>query len=147
MAMKISLEENPDLEDITVSIACPAVDRRVRRIIEAAEMEAKRLVGACDGYLRAVPVNEVLYAESVDGNAFFYTEDAVMESSLTLTELESELAETEFVRATRSMLVNLSHVRGLRPYLNARLELVLDNGERVVASRQYSPAIKSRIGI
>lgn len=147
MRMKINLVEDPLLEDITLSIACPAVDRRVRRIIEAAEVEDMRLVGVCNGYLRAIPVNEVLYVESVDGSAFFYTEDAVVESSLTLTELESELAETEFIRVSRQMLVNLSHVRGLRPYLNARLELVLDNGEKVIASRQYSPAIKSRIGI
>ncbi len=145
--MKINLEEDPTLEDITVSIVYPAVDRRVRRIIEAAEMEDMRLVGMFEGYLRAVPANRVLYAESVDGNTFFYTEDTVMGPNLALADLESELAETEFVRATRQMLVNLAHVKGLRPYLNARLELVLDNGEKVIASRQYAHTIKTRIGL
>ena len=43
--------------------------------------------------------------------------------------------------------MNLAHVQGLRPYLNARLELVLDNGEHVIASRQFSAAIKKRIGL
>lgn len=145
--MKINLEEDPTLENITVSIVCPAVDHRVRRIIEAAEMEDMRLVGMSEGYLRTVPANRVLYAESVDGSTFFYTEDAVMESNLTLADLESELAETEFVRATRQMLVNLAHVKGLRPYLNARLELILDNGEKVIVSRQYARTIKTRIGL
>ena len=28
-----------------------------------------------------------------------------------------------------------------------RLELVLDNGESVIASRQYAPAIKQKIGL
>ena len=31
--------------------------------------------------------------------------------------------------------------------VNARLELVLDNGESVIASRQYAPAIKQKIGL
>ena len=43
--------------------------------------------------------------------------------------------------------MNFDHVRGLRPYLNARLELILSNGEHVVASRQYAPAIKQKIGL
>ena len=78
---------------------------------------------------------------------FLYTPDKVLESGLSLAELESYLESTEFVRATRQMLINLAHVQGLRPYLNARLELMLDNGERVIASRQFSPAIKKRIGL
>ena len=51
------------------------------------------------------------------------------------------------MRASRQLLVNLAHVKGLRPYLNARLELALDNGEHGVASRQYAPGIKHRIGL
>jgi len=87
------------------------------------------------------------YAETVDAKTFLYTADKVLETGLSLSELEEHLQDTEFVRATRQMLVNLAHVQGLRPYLNARLELALSNGERVVASRQFSPDIKKRIGL
>ena len=73
--------------------------------------------------------------------------DRVLESPLRLYELEEALAGTEFVRASKSLIVNFDHVRALRPYLNARLELVLDNGESVIASRQYAPAIKQKIGL
>ncbi len=44
------------------------------------------------------------------------------------------------------LIVNFDHVRRC-PYLNARLELVLSNGESVIASRQYAPAIKQKIGL
>ena len=145
--MKLSVQEDESLHDIEVSILCPKVDHRVRRIIEATEIENMKLAGMSEGYLCMVGINEVLYAETVDSSTFLYTPDKVLESGLSLAELESYLESTEFVRATRQMLINLAHVQGLRPYLNARLELMLDNGERVIASRQVSPAIKKRIGL
>ena len=145
--MKLSVQEDESLHDIEVSILCPKVDHRVRRIIEATEIENMKLAGMSEGYLCMVGINEVLYAETVDSSTFLYTLDKVLESGLSLAELESYLESTEFVRATRQMLINLAHVQGLRPYLNARLELMLDNGERVIASRQFSPAIKKRIGL
>ena len=145
--MKLSVQEDESLHDIEVSILCPKVDHRVRRIIEATEIENMKLAGMSEGYLCMVGINEVLYVETVDSSTFLYTPDKVLESGLSLAELESYLESTEFVRATRQMLINLAHVQGLRPYLNARLELMLDNGERVIASRQFSPAIKKRIGL
>ena len=45
------------------------------------------------------------------------------------------------------MLVNFDHVQGIRPYLNARLQLLLDNGEAAIVSRQYAPAIKRKLGL
>ncbi len=145
--MKLSIKEDKSLSDIEVSILCPKVDNRVHRIIEAVEIENMKLAGMSEGYLCVVGINEVLYAETVDSSTFLYTPDKVLESGLSLIELESYLESTEFIRATRQMLINLAHVKGLRPYLNARLELMLDNGERVIASRQFSPAIKKRIGL
>lgn len=145
--MKLTVQEDKNLHDIEVNILCPKVDYRVRRIIEATEIENMKLAGMSEGYFCMVDINDVLYAETVDSATFLYTLDKVIESGLSLAELESYLKGTEFIRATRQMLVNLAHVKGLRPYLNARLELLLDNDERVIASRQFSPAIKKRIGL
>ncbi len=89
----------------------------------------------------------MLYIEAVNGKTFLYTAQAVLESSSCLQELETNLVGTEFIRASRQLLVNLAHLERLRPYLNARLELVLDNQEHLIASRQFAPAIKRRIGI
>ena len=129
--MKLTVEERPDLEEAEVTIRCPAIDRRVRAIMATANAVDCRLLGTDGTGTFIVEPSEVLYAETVDG----------------LYELEEALAGTEFVRASKSLIVNFDHVRALRPYLNARLELVLDNGESVIASRQYAPAIKQKIGL
>ena len=76
-----------------------------------------------------------------------YTADAVYQTPLKLYELEERLAGTEFVRASKQMLVNFDHVASIRPALNARLQLMLDNGEAVIVSRQYAPVIKRKLGL
>lgn len=145
--MKLSVREDPAATEIEVTVVCPRIDQRVQRIVAAVEMEDRRLAGVADGFMRVLSAREVLYVESVDGHTFLYGEEKVYEAAATLAEIESRLAGTEFVRASRQMLVNLAHVSGMRPYLNARLELVLDNGERLIASRQFAPIIKKRIGL
>ncbi len=145
--MKITVEERPDSTEVEVLITCPAVDERVRAAIAALGALDRRLVGIVEGGLAVVDAADVLYVESVDGTAFLYGAQAVIESPLRLHEVEARLAGTEFVRASRTLLVNFDHVRALRPHAGARLELVLDNGESVIASRQFAPAVKRKIGL
>ena len=146
--MRLSVEENPQLDDIEVGISCPRIDRRVQAIVAAVNALDRKLLGeADDGSTLIVPAGAVLYIETVDGRTFLYTQDAVLESRLRLYELEELLEGTEFVRISKSALANFDAVRGLRPHGNGRLQLLLANGERLVASRQYAPAIKTKIGL
>ena len=69
------------------------------------------------------------------------------ESRLRLYELEEQLAPRDFVRVSKSAIVNFDQVRSLRPDLGGRLRLTLSNGEVVVANRQYVPAIRKKLGL
>ena len=145
--MNVTITENPALDDIEVSVACPRIDERVQRIVSALGAFDRALVGERDGATYRLDVADVCYAETVDGKTFLYTADAVYQTPLKLYELEERLAGTEFVRASKQMLVNFDHVASIRPALNARLQLMLDNGEAVIVSRQYAPVIKRKLGL
>lgn len=145
--MELTIEENVALDTTRVSIACPRIDDSVRRVAAAVEMENECMVSIVDGYLAPVNPGDVLYIEIVDRKTFLYKEKQVLESLLSLTDLESKLKNTPFVRASRQMMVNLMHVKAIRPYLNARLDLAMDNGEHIIASRQFAKDIKRRIGL
>lgn len=145
--MNVTITENPALDDIEVSVACPRIDERVQRIVSALGAFDRALVGERDGATYRLDVDDVCYAETVDGKTFLYTADAVYQTPLKLYELEERLAGTEFVRASKQMLVNFDHVASIRPALNARLQLMLDNGEAVIMSRQYAPVIKRKLGL
>ena len=145
--MNVTITENPALDDIEVSVACPRIDERVQRIVSALGAFDRALVGERDGATYRLDVDDVCCAETVDGKTFLYTADAVYQTPLKLYELEERLAGTEFVRASKQMLVNFDHVASIRPALNARLQLMLDNGEAVIVSRQYAPVIKRKLGL
>lgn len=145
--MNVTITENPALDDIEVSVACPRIDERVQRIVASLGAFDRVLIGERDGATFRVGVEDVCYAETVDGKTFLYTADAVYQTPLKLYELEERLAGTKFVRASKQMLVNFDHVASIRPALNARLQLMLDNGEAAIVSRQYAPAIKRKLGL
>lgn len=145
--MNVTITENPALDDIEVAVACPRIDERVQRIVSALGAFDRVLTGERDGATYRLDVDDICYAETVDGRTFLYTANAEYQAPLRLYELEEKLEGTEFVRASKQMLVNFDHVASIRPALNARLQLMLDNGEAVIVSRQYAPAIKRKLGI
>lgn len=145
--MNVTITENPKLADIEVAVACPRIDDRVQKIVASLSAFDRKLTGEREGSTYRLSIDDVCYAETVDGRTFLYTKDAVYQTPLRLYELEDKLVGTEFVRASKQLLANFDHVTAIRPALNARLQLLLDNGESVIVSRQYAPTIKSKLGL
>ena len=71
----------------------------------------------------------------------------VYETRLRLYELEGQLAGWDFVRVSKSAIVNFDQVKSLRPDFGGRMRLTMSNGEVVVANRQYVPDIKKKLGL
>lgn len=145
--MNVTITENPQLAEIEVALACPRIDERVQRIVASLSAFDRTITGDRDGATYRLDLGDVLYAETVDGRTFLYTKDAVYHTPLRLYELEDKLTGTEFVRASKQLLANFDRVKAIRPTPGARLQLMLDNGESVIVSRQYAPAIKHKLGL
>ena len=54
-----------------------------------------------------------------------------------LTTFASRLDPLQFVRVSRSCIVNLDRVREFRRQANGQYTVLLDDGQRLVASRRY----------
>lgn len=145
--MNVTISENPVLLDIEVVVACPRIDERVQRIVASLGAFDRKLTGERNGATYRLDASDIYYAETVDGKTFIYTSDSELETPLRLYELEDKLEGTEFVRASKQMIVNFDRVVAIRPALNARLQLMMDNGEAVIVSRQYAPVIKSKLDL
>ena len=90
--------------------------------------------------------SEIFYIETVDNKTFLYCESNIYESKQKLYELE-ELKMSDFLRISKSAIINLSKVKTLIPSISGRLEAILINGEKVVISRQYVNELKKNFGI
>ncbi len=60
----------------------------------------------------------------------------------TLAEIEPQLDPAIFQRVHRQALVNLNHVREIRPYDNQTAQLTLSSGQQVSVSRNHLPELR-----
>lgn len=92
---------------------------------------------------------KVLYFETVDERTFAYLYSEVFEVKYKLYELESLMtarSDCDFFRASRSVLLNISHIERFKIGMSG-CEAILDNNERVLISRRNVPLLKERLGI
>lgn len=149
MVIKVKIEVNVDerIDETCIRISCKELTPELNRILAMLRLPDRQLVVIRDGETYLLDVTEVIYIESVERKTFVYTKDGVYESGLKLYELEVQLEAWGFVRVSKSCLIRLGAVRSLKSDINRRIRVTLDNGEMIIASRQYADGIKKRLGI
>lgn len=144
--MKIVIEEPADSAEDEIIIRCHEMTPELLRIL--ALLKAQDALIAYDGNrINRVRPSVIYYIETVDNRTFLYCKNKVYESKQKLYELEEALTGMDFLRASKSAIVNLSKVRQLNPVLSGRFEALLENGEKIIISRQYMSDLKKRLGI
>ena len=128
-----------------VLIRCHAVTEEVREIAAFVKSRQGSLTGIKDSRQYEIAVSDIYYFESVDGKTFLYTQDQVYETSYRIYELESMLRPKNFLRVSKSMLLNLMKIRSIQSALNGRFAAVLLSGEEVIISRSYVKGLKAAL--
>lgn len=145
--IKISLEELPSGAEEEIIIRCAQPDEDILKLIYALKARREKLPCTENGSIVMVEPRSVYYFESVDDRVFVYCESKVYEIKRKLYELEQQFENTDFLRISKSVIVNLSKISKLTPGFNGRFEALLDNGERTMISRQYVPSLKKKLGL
>lgn len=94
-----------------------------------------------------VEPEDVYYFEAVDQKVFAYCSSEVYQVKSRLYELLEELPGREFLRVSKSSILNLNKIRRLAPAFGGRYEALLENGEKVIISRQYVGMLKEKLGV
>lgn len=134
-------------EKLQVIIKCRQIDDEIMQLKYHIEMFDKKLQAKKDNEWCFVNMLDVLYFESVDNRTFLYTKDDVMEVKQRLYELEIILSDKDFIRISKSQIININKVKSLRPEINRTILATMSNGEQLFISRKYVPAIRSLLSI
>ncbi len=140
--MKLEMRKIPESEPEMMEIRYHWVTDEIREIVSFVKSRKGQLSATRDGKRFEVPVVDLFYAESVDDRVFLYTASDSYEIRMKLYELENLLKNRSFLRISKSMLVNLMKISSVRPALNGRFSAILKNGEEIIISRKYVPALK-----
>ena len=145
--MKLTIDKNELYLDPEIIVKCKEIDDLLQDIISYIGIADKKMIGEVDGELFFIPLNNILYFESVDKAVYIYTDKQVYKSSAKLYILEEQLADTYFARVSKTTILNLKKLNSIKAAKNAKLEGLLVNDEKILISRQYVVEIKKRLGV
>ncbi|WP_070000119.1 LytTR family DNA-binding domain-containing protein [Cellulosilyticum sp. I15G10I2] len=145
--MKVTIDESINYLETEIIIKCSEVNEETQKLILMLKNSEKKIFGVIGKATQLIDPHNILYFESVDKKTFIYTKEQVLESPLRLYEVESKLSDHDFFRASKSTIINMSKIEKLTPKLNGKLEVLLENNEKIIVSRQYVPILKEILGL
>ncbi len=143
--MRLILNERPEMEKPEVIIAYSEMTASVKRVADFVRSLEQTILCKKDEEECSVPVGDIFYIESVDKKTFVYCEKEVYMCSLRLYEIEKMVEQAGFVRVSKSTILNIEQLKGVKTLVNSRLEAILSNGERVCVTRKYLKDIREAL--
>jgi len=144
--MNIRIIENIETA-LQVIIECRKADEEVMKLKSHIELFENKLQARLDDKTFLINPADVLYFESVDDHTFLYTADNVYEIKHRLYELENSLSDRDFIRISKSQIVNINSIKSLAPELNRSITATLTNNEILTVSRRYVKPLRILLGI
>lgn len=126
------------------------VEKKVTQAIElltSSSKDIEYLLGKKEEKYYRVDVHEIFYIETIDRKIFIYTKNQTYEISEKLYILEEQLATVNFIRVSKSLLLNINKIQSFYPKLSGNLEALLINNEKVIISRRYVASLKNKLGM
>ena len=139
------MNERPEMEKPEVTIAYSEMTANVKRVADFVRSVEQTVLCKKDEEECSVPVGDIYYIESVDKKTFVYCEKEVYMCSLRLYEIEKMVEKVGFVRVSKSTILNIEWLKGVKTLVNSRLEAILSNGERVCVTRKYLKDIREAL--
>lgn len=145
--MKIIIEPLTEGVEEEIIIRSNNFDSDLLELIYSLKTKRNKLTVYNDDEIIKLVPDDIYYFESVDNQVCACCESKVYEVKQKLYELEHIYDNTDFIRISKAMIVNVSKIVKIIPMFNGRLEAVLNNNERVIISRQYVPDLKKKLGV
>lgn len=89
---------------------------------------------------------EIFMVRTENQQVILYTQDSQYSTPKRLYEIEEQLGK-EFLRISKTTLINLKQLASVEPSFNGTMYLKLKNGCQDYISRKYLPALKSYLGL
>lgn len=143
--MKIIIETPQPQEEDSITLRLHQIDASTLQFISDMRMKQETLIGMQNNELCRLYLYDIYYIESIDNKTFAYCETQVYEIKQKLYQIEETYTYSNFLRISKSCIINISHLSSIAPSLSGRFAAMMDNGEKVSISRQYLPMLKKKI--
>ena len=145
--MKVTITEPLPGEEEELIIKCRELHPDILKLLNKIKSQSSFIIGYIDGEAFSLNPADIIYVEAVDRAVFLYDDNHVYESKKRLYELEETLTAYDFVRISKSVIVNMRKIKSVMPSQSVRMEIVMKNGEKLNCSRQYINGFKELLGL
>lgn len=145
--MKVRIQEIDKAKEEAVELFVHEHNRSIENLIDYIENEKyKSIKLSCykDSKIYKVKSDDIYFVETTKKNLLIHTEKEVYEYKNRLYELE-KILPSQFVRISKSTILNLEKVLVYNPLLNGLMEAKLINNETTYISRKYLREVRERI--
>jgi len=140
--LKLIKKQTQGIEDIAITIEYDQWNNELEDIVNYVEGKKKTIAGYDENKsLRGIRLDKILYFEAVGELVFAYTKDNMFEIKMRLYQIEEIVEKFSILRASKSVLINIRKIQGLKPALNGRICATMENGEELLISRSYAKSI------
>ncbi len=147
--MKVEFISKKDLKDIEVIIKARNFDDRIQKVVsilESIDFKNEKIIGERNEKIYFLNIDEIYSVYAQDKNVFLKTKSDEFLSKDRLYQLEEKLS-LDFVRISKSVLVNINKIKSLEADFNGKMILHLLNNEVEYTSRSYLKNIKEKLGL
>lgn len=145
ITLKLQLLKKENLIETEIDIRYSNMTQSLNSIIQYIRQQEYLIQGTFDNKLYQIPLNKILYFETVDKRTFIYTQQKIFECKKKLSVIEQDLIKANIIRISKTVLLNTSCLACVKPYPNHRLLAELNNEENLIVSRKYISSLRDKI--
>ena len=137
--MRVQYYEKPELQENQVDIFYNEYNEEIESLASFLEKD-RILIGTQEKQSCKFLISDVYYLEIVDRHCFAYLHKDVYQLELNLKKFLEKYEQAGFVQIGKSTVVNVRYVKRIVPDINMRLNLIMENEEKLVVNRSYKKA-------
>ena len=134
--MEINYYEDPTLQNNRVDVWFREQDSEIQSLMAFLASE-QIITGKKEQITKRILVKDIFYLEVVDRHCFAYLDNEVFQITCSLKVFLEKFQSNYFIQIGKSLVVNLHKIDKIKPDLNMRMHLILENGEELILNRAY----------
>lgn len=145
--MKIHLHIEKQQQETEVHIYAAEYNEMIEQLMKKINSAStENIVGYLNSDIHLLKPEEIFSIYTEDARVYLQTDEEEFECKSKLYELEERYGN-KFVRANKSMLVNMDKIASIQSKVLGNPLLLLSNGCNVAVSRKYFKLLKEKLGL
>lgn len=145
--MEVKVEYDSGLKDDEICIRISPNCVNQENIIQILSDEVIDITGKIDEKIYLLSVDQIESFYTLGQNIFASSQGNEYKIKEKLYEIEKRYENKNFMRISKSTIVNIKMIDYISPSINRQLMFKMVSGEKLYSSRSYNSKIKERIGV